>query len=108
VEISISYISDWATQNLGVFVDDITLPSGETTSFEGGDTGGWTATGPPEGSGPNANNWVFTDAAGFPVGASITTPSSIMMGYGFEGIASRDKRVTVMGRVLDHLLGSGG
>jgi hypothetical protein len=66
VEISISYISDWATQNLGVFVDDITLPSGETTSFEGGDTGGWTATGPPEGSGPNANNWVFTDAAGFP------------------------------------------
>ena len=41
VEISISYASDWATQGLGVFVDDITVSTGEgSTSFEGGDTGG--------------------------------------------------------------------
>ena len=49
VEISIAYISDWSTQNLGVFVDDITLPDGTSTSFEGGDTGGWTIAGPPPG-----------------------------------------------------------
>jgi hypothetical protein len=103
-EISIAYISDWGTQNLGVFVDDITLPDGTSTSFEGGDTGGWTIAGPPEGSGANANNWTITDASGFPVGASITTPSSILMGYGFEGIATQASRNAVMGRAAAHLL----
>ena len=29
VEISISYASDWATQGLGVFVDDVVLPDGD-------------------------------------------------------------------------------
>ena len=106
VEISIAYASDWAVQNLGVFVDDVTLPDGTSTSFESG-LEGWAVTGPPEGSGPNANNWVVTDPAGFPVGASITTPSSILMGYGFEGISTREQRKVVMGRALDHLLGSG-
>ncbi len=38
VEVSIAYISDWATQGLGVFVDDIEVSTGEgTTSFEAGD-----------------------------------------------------------------------
>ena len=104
VEISIAYISDWSTQNLGVFVDDITLPDGTFTSFEGADTGGWQITGPPEGSGANANNWTFTDASGFPVGASITTPSSLLMGYGFEGISTEASRNQVMDRILEHLL----
>ena len=48
VEISIAYISDWGTQNLGVFLDDIAWPGG-STSFEGTDTGGWQITGPPDG-----------------------------------------------------------
>jgi hypothetical protein len=103
VEVSIAYASDWATQNLGAFVDDVTLPDGTTTSFEG-DMGGWTPGGPPAGSGPNANNWVRTTAAGFPVGASITTPHSILMGFGFEGIETAEARAVVMGRVMDHLL----
>ncbi len=48
VEVSIAYVSDWATQGLGVFVDDIEVSTGEgTTSFEAGDTGGWEITGPP-------------------------------------------------------------
>ena len=67
VEISIAYASDWATQNLGVFVDDVTLPDGTTTSFET-DLGGWQITGPPAGSGPNANNWIRTDAVRLPCG----------------------------------------
>ncbi len=103
VEISIAYISDWATQNLGVFLDDVTLPDGTFTSFEG-DLGGWQITGPPEGSGANANNWLLTDAGGFPVGASISTPNSLVMGYGFEGISTPAERNAVMGRVVDHLL----
>ena len=48
VEISVAYISDWGTQNLGVFLDDFAWPGG-STSFEGTDTGGWQVTGPPEG-----------------------------------------------------------
>ena len=103
VEVSIAYASDWATQNLGAFVDDVTLPDGTTTSFET-DLGGWQITGPPEGSGPNANNWIRTDAAGFPVGASITTPNSLILGFGLEGVSGADDRAAVMGRALDHLL----
>ena len=106
VEVSISYISDWGTQNLGVFLDDVTLPDGTTTSFEG-DLGGWTVSGPPEGSGENANDWLLTDAGGFPVGASISTPKSLLMGYGFEGISTVAERKEVMGRAVAHLLGGG-
>jgi hypothetical protein len=103
VEISIAYASDWAVQGLGVFIDDVTLPDGTSTSFETG-FDGWQVTGPPPGSAPNANNWTRTDAAGFPVGSTISTPDSILMGFGFEGISTQASRNAVMGRVLDHLL----
>ena len=103
VEISIAFISDWATQNLGVFIDDVTLPDGTFTSFESGFEG-WEVSGPPEGSGTNSNDWTVTDADGFPVGSTISTPDSLMMGYGFEGISTQAERNLVMERVLDHLL----
>lgn len=103
VEISISYASDWAVQNLGVFVDDVTLPDGSTTSFET-DLSGWQVTGAPPGSGANANDWIRTDAAGFPVGSSITTQNSILMGFGLEGVDSADSRAAVIGRAIDYLL----
>ena len=103
VEISIAYISDWATQGLGVFLDDIEWPGG-STSFEGTDTGGWQMPGAPPGSGANANDWQVTDAGGFPVGAAITTPKSLLFGFGFEGIADADQRKAVMGRAAAYLL----
>jgi hypothetical protein len=103
VEISIAYASDWAVQQLGVFLDDVTLPDGSSTSFEAG-FDEWRVTGPPAGSGPNANNFIRTDATGFPVGSSISTPDSILMGFGFEGISTQASRNAVMGRALDHLL----
>ena len=102
VEISIAFASDWATQNLGVFLDDVVWPGG-STSFEGADTGGWTVTGPPAGSSPNTNNWAFIDAGGFPVGAAVTTPKSLLMGYGFETIVP-ERRNEVMGRIAGYLL----
>ena len=105
VQISISYASDWAVQGLGVFIDDVTLPDGSTTSFEGGDTGGWAVAGPPPGSGPNANNFVFTTGAGFPEGAAITTEDTIYLGFGFEGITGAANRAAVMDRAMDYLLG---
>jgi Zinc carboxypeptidase len=104
VEVSIAYVSDWATQGLGTFVDDITLPSGESTSFEA-DLGGWAVTGPPAGSAPNANNFIRTTSEGFPEGAAVTTPKSIYFGFGFEGITDSATRNAVMGRAIGYLLG---
>lgn len=103
VEISIAYASDWASQGIGVFVDDITLPDGTSTSFETG-LDGWEITGPPEGSAPNVNNFIRTDASGFPVGNAISTPHSLLLGFGLEGVSTEAERNAVMGRVLDHLL----
>jgi hypothetical protein len=103
VEISIAYASDWASQGIGVFLDDITLPDGTSTSFETG-LEGWAVTGPPPGSAPNSNNFIQTDASGFPVGNTIATPHSLLMGFGLEGVSTTDERNAVMDRALDHLL----
>jgi hypothetical protein len=104
VEVSITYASDWSVQNLGTFVDDVTLPDGTSQSFETG-LEGWTVSGAPAGSSVNSNDWIVTTASGFPVGATITTPHSLLFGFGFEGIATEAERNEVMGRALDHLLG---
>jgi bacillopeptidase F (M6 metalloprotease family) len=103
VEVSIAYASDWSVQGLGAFVDDTTVSTGATTSFEDG-LGGWTVTGPPPGSGPNANNWTRTTAAGFPEGAAVSTPWSIYFGFGVEGIATPAARSAVIGRAVGYLL----
>jgi Zinc carboxypeptidase len=103
VEISIAYASDWAVQGIGVFVDDITLPDGTSTSFETG-LDGWTIPGSPEGSAPNVNDFIRTDASGFPVGNAIATPHSLLLGFGLEGVSTEAERNAVMGRALDHLL----
>ena len=90
-------------QGLGAFVDDVTLSTGETTSFETG-LDGWTVTGPPAGSSPNTNNWTRTTAAGFPEGAVVATPDTLYMGFGIEGIATPAARNEVMRRSLEYLL----
>ncbi|PWK87139.1 immune inhibitor A peptidase M6 [Lentzea atacamensis] len=107
VEVSIAYASDWAIQGLGVFVDDIEVTTGEgTTSFESG-LDGWTVTGPPAGSAPNGNNFIRTTAAGFPEGAVVRTADTLYFGFGFEGITDAATRNDVMGRSMQHLLGTG-
>jgi hypothetical protein len=103
VEISIAYASDWAVQGIGVFLDDITLPDGTSTSFEGG-FDGWSVAGSPEGSAPNVNDFTRTDASGFPVGNAISTPHSLLLGFGLEGVSTEAERNEVMGRALEHLL----
>jgi Zinc carboxypeptidase len=105
VEVSISYASDWATQGLGVFVDDIEVSTGEgTTSFETG-LDGWTVLGSPPGSSPNTNDFNRTTAAGFPEGPSATTADSIYFGFGFEGITDEADRNEVMDRAIEYLIG---
>ncbi len=105
VEISIAYASDWAFQGIGVFIDDVTFPDGTSTSFETG-LDGWAVTGPPAGTAPNVNNFIRTDASGFPVGNAIATPHSLLLGFGLEGVSTEAERNAVMGRALDHLLAS--
>ncbi len=103
VEVSIAYVSDWAVQGLGTFVDDTAVSTGASTSFEDG-LGGWTVTGPAPGSAPNANNFVRTTAAGFPEGATITTDDTIYLGFGLEGISGPASRASVIGRAMSYLL----
>ena len=72
VEVSLSYASDDFYQLGGVFVDDLTWSGGAgTTSFEndGNTLDGWTVSGAPAGSSPNANDWI--------VGTAVDAPASI-------------------------------
>ncbi len=103
VEVSITYASDWASQGLGVFVDDVSLPDGTSTSFEAG-LDGWTIPGQPAGSAPNTNDFIRTAATGFPEGAVVSTPDTLYMGFGFEGITSTAQRNDVMKRSMKYLL----
>ena len=104
-EVSISYASDWATQGLGVFIDDIQVSTGEgNTSFESG-LDGWTP-GQPSDSAPNSNDFGVETAAGFPEAAVATTADTVYMGFGFEGITGAAARNDVMERVMGYLLGS--
>jgi Zinc carboxypeptidase len=104
VEVSLAYVSDWAVQGLGVFLDDIEVSTGEgSTDFET-DLGGWTVTGPAEGSGPNPNNFVHITGAGFPEAAVVATDDTLYMGFGFEGISDAATRNAVMGEAVAYLL----
>ncbi|MGW4947058.1 M14 family zinc carboxypeptidase [Actinoplanes sp. NPDC004185] len=104
VELSISYMSDWGTQGLGVFLDDVRVEVGgavaQQTSFEA-DLGGWTVAGPPPGSGANSNDWARSQLA-FDSGAGVTTRDSVYLGFGLEGLPEAE-RVDLVRRALRHL-----
>ncbi len=103
VELYITYASDWGTQGLGVFIDDITLGTGETQGFETeGDLGGWDVTSADEE--PPFNNWSQITGAGFSEGPVIRTDTSVLMGFGFEAIDTAANRAAVMERVMDFLM----
>jgi hypothetical protein len=105
VELSISYASDWEIQGLGAFVDQVQVSTeAGVESFETG-LGAWTVAGPPEGSADNPNDWFRTQSLGFEEGAVVSTPRSLMFGFGLEGITDAATRAAVMGRSLDYLLG---
>jgi hypothetical protein len=101
VELYISYASDWETQGLGVFVDDIELSGYPLEDFESG-MGQWVVSPPPEGSGA-FNNWERISGAGFPEGPAIRTENSVYFGFGFEAIDTAANRNVVMDRVTEYL-----
>ncbi len=106
IEVSISYATDWATGDLGVFLDDVTVDidgSTETESFEDG-LGAWSVPGAPEGSAGNANDWERVGVL-FEVAAIVATDDTLLFGFGFEGISTAAERNEVMARSMEHLLG---
>jgi hypothetical protein len=107
VEVSIAYVSDWSTQGLGDFVDDIVVSTGEgTTSFEedADPMDGWTVAGPPAGSAPNPNNFQRLAAGGFKEGPVVATSDTLFFAFGLEGVATAPSRAAVMGHAMDYLL----
>lgn len=105
VEVSISYITDWGTQGLGVFVDDtqVVVDGAVTaeTSFEDG-LGGWTPSAPPEGS-RVTNNWERSQTA-FEEGAGTVTEDTVFTGFGIEGLTTAAMRRDFVAAAMEHLL----
>ena len=91
---SITVLSDWGLQQFpGVFIDDIVVSTGEgTTSFEddADPMDGWAIPGAPQDERGRrrrqCNDWVRRGGFGIKEGAAITTPDSLFLGFGFEGI----------------------
>ena len=101
VEIYISYASDYAGQDLGVFVDDIEISGQPLEDFESG-MGEWTVSVAP---GSFAfNNWRRMTSTGFPESPAIRTADSVYLGFGFEAIDTFENRRAVMERVMQYLL----
>ncbi len=100
VEIYISYASDWATQNLGAFIDDIEVSGYGLEDFETG-TGVWeTSTAP----GSEAlNNWIRRMSFNIPEGPVIRTPGTVYMGFGFEAIDNAEDRNALMDSAMKYL-----
>ena len=109
VEVAISYVSDWETQGLGVFLDDVRVSVDGTvssaTSFET-DLGGWAVAGPPAGSATSTTDWARSQTA-FDEGGVVVTPDTVYAGFGLEGLAPA-ARDDFVGRAMRHLIGEGG
>ncbi|MGD9215708.1 MAG: immune inhibitor A, partial [Desulfobacteraceae bacterium] len=101
VELYISYVSDWGVQNLGVFVDDITIAGEAVEGFETG-MGDFSVTAPEENT--PFNNWIRFESGGFAEGPVIRTPNSVLMGFGFEAVEGEGARAEIMERVMNYLL----
>jgi murein tripeptide amidase MpaA len=107
VEVSITYVQDFASSGLGVFVDDANVTADgavvDQTSFEDG-LGGFTAGPPPAGSEAGTQQeWTSRTTVGYLDGPGIQTPRSVYWGFGFEGVSSPTNRARLMAGAMRHL-----
>ena len=104
VEVSISYASDWATQGLGVFVDDIARCRRSDAAWQHVVRDRHRRLGCPgaRGERPEREHWAITDSAGFPEGATsrARTPPLGLRPRGRTGAATRN---ALMARAIDYL-----
>ncbi|MET9799958.1 M14 family zinc carboxypeptidase [Streptomyces sp. NPDC006368] len=105
VELSLSYVTDPGTGEMGAFVDDTRLVVGGTArGAEGFETslGAWTVTGPPAGSPGNAVDWVRSPAL-FHSQAAVTTRDTVLLGFGLEHVPAPAERERLIGKALSAL-----
>ncbi len=105
VEVAITYVTDWGTQGLGVFVDDVKVvvdgATAHETSFEAG-LDGWSTPDAPEGS-RQTNTWLRTQKA-FEEGSATVTDDTVFTGFGAEGLTSAAMRNGFIEKAMAHLL----
>jgi hypothetical protein len=108
VEVSISYVQDFAVSGLGVFVDDWSLTKdgviAASTSFEDG-LGGFTAAPAPDATSAlgTQKSWSSQESVGYVEGPAVVTPDTVYFGFGFEGIDTSASRDSVMKNVMTYL-----
>lgn len=100
IELHLAYVSDWGTQNFGVFVDDVEVPGTGLQDFEDG-LGGLQITSTFDANLPN--NWERRTGQGLETSAAVRTPYSVLFGFGFEAIDTDKNRADVMRRTMDYL-----
>jgi hypothetical protein len=104
VEVSISFVTDPGSGGVGTFVDDTALMvGGVATQAEGFETGlgAWSIPGQPAGSPPNTGDFRRAQTL---VAASVSTPDSVMLGFGVEQVADPAERAELLGRIVGGLV----
>ncbi|MEE1754925.1 M14 family metallopeptidase [Streptomyces sp. SP18CS02] len=105
VELSLSYVTDSGTGEMGAFVDDTELVVGgagrDAEGFESS-LGAWAVPGAPAGSPGNAVDWLRSPAL-FHSQAAVTTPDTVLLGFGLEHVVTEKERGHVIGKALDAL-----
>jgi bacillopeptidase F (M6 metalloprotease family) len=107
VEVSLSYVTDPGTGGVGAFVDDTRIVvDGATTQVDGfeGETSTWTVSPQPEGSSPNAGNWVIGPGQ-LDFYAATATDDTLLLGFGLEQLATDAERRQLVQQALGNLLG---
>ncbi len=113
VEISVSVVTDPATQGLGTWVDELRVVDSADApinsadpSFEAG-IDGWTLPGPPAPAGSagqsTATGWERAQSAPFVETPVVTTNDTVYTGFAFEAITGAANRAAFMQAVLTHL-----
>ncbi len=111
VEVSISYVTDFAVSGIiGVQVDDVRLTNAGTTTpitgFETGDLDGFTTPPAPEGSPTLRSTWVATGTIDLPgeEAAGVVTTDTVILPFGLEQIADTAIRDDIVGDAMRWLL----
>jgi hypothetical protein len=103
VEVVISYVTDFAGGGAGVFIDQTSLELDnqqlEIEGFEAG-LGPWTSEAPPPGSPTTGGGFVRSQS---PVGASISTQDSVLLGFGVEQISDPAQRAALIKGIVAYL-----
>ena len=105
IEVSISYVTDPGSGGTGVYVDQTRLTVGGTeTQAEGFETslGAWTLPGSPTPGNPNDGDFERGQSE-LNASASVTTPDSVMLGYGIEQIGTPAEKAAVLKAIVGYL-----